>query len=103
MSDKTVIEGLIRLQHRKDNSEKHYLKEVSEMKKGNMMVKRIAMVIAAVAIVAGAGISGHMTAEAAKTQMMEISCPHCHEYITVDVMQDDVECTNCFENIHIDG
>ena len=73
------------------------------MVKGIMIVKRIAMVIAAVAIVAGAGVNGHMTAEAAKTQMMEINCPHCHEYTTVDVMLDDVECTHCFENIHIDG
>ena len=73
------------------------------MKKGIMMVKRIAMVIATVAIVAGAGISGSMKAEAAKTQMMEISCPHCHEITSVDVMQDDVECTHCFANIHIDG
>ena len=73
------------------------------MKKVNVMVKRIAMVMAVVAIVAGAGLSGHMTAEAAKTQMMEISCPHCHELTSVDVMQDDVECTHCFENIHIDG
>ena len=73
------------------------------MKKGNMMVKRIAMVIATVAIVAATGINGHMTAEAAKTQMMDISCPHCHETTTIDVMQDDVECTHCLQNIHIDG
>ena len=67
------------------------------------MIKRAAMVIATVAIVAGAGISGNMTAEAAKTQMMEISCPHCHELTIIDVMQNDVECTHCLENIHIDG
>ena len=73
------------------------------MMMGNMIVKRIAMVIATVAIVAATGINGHMTAEAAKTQMMEISCPHCHELTEVDVMQNDVECTHCFENIHIDG
>lgn len=71
--------------------------------KGNMMVKRLAMVMAAAAIVTGAGFSGHMTAEAAKTQMMEISCPHCQELTSVDVMLDDVECTHCFGNIHIDG
>lgn len=73
------------------------------MKKGNMMIKRVVMVIAAVAVVAGAGINGHLTADAAKTQMMEISCPHCHELTSVDVMQDDVECTHCLGHIHIDG
>jgi ribosomal protein S27E len=72
------------------------------MKMGNMMVKRIVMVIAVLTVVAIAGISGHITAEA-QVQYMEISCPHCHELTTVDVMQDDVECTHCLENIHIDG
>ena len=69
-------------------------------------VKRIAIVLAAVAVIAGAGLNGHMTAEAArkvKTQMMEITCPHCHKYITIDVLKDDVECTKCHSNIHIDG
>ncbi len=73
------------------------------MMMGNMIVKRIAVVIAAVAMVAGASANGHMTVEAAKAQMMEISCPHCHETTSVDVMQNDVECTHCHESIHIDG
>ncbi len=58
------------------------------MKKGSA-VKRIAFVLAAVAVIAGARLNGHMTAEAArkvKTQMMEITCPHCHKYITIDVL-----------------
>lgn len=72
------------------------------MREGNM-TKRIAMVLTAITIVAGTGLHSHMTAEAAKTQMMEISCPHCQENVTVDVMQDDVECTHCMEHIHIAG
>ena len=66
-------------------------------------VKRVAMVVATMAIIAGAGLNSHMTAEAAKEQMMEICCPHCHENVTVNVMLDDVECTHCLENLHIDG
>nr|WP_155833280.1 DUF2614 family zinc ribbon-containing protein [Butyrivibrio sp. WCD3002] len=79
------------------------MREGFEMKKGNMMLKEIVMIVTAVAIVLGSGLNKHMTAEAAKTQMMEISCPHCQELTTVDVMQDDVECTHCGEHIHIDG
>ena len=66
-------------------------------------MEKMVMIVTAVAIIAVSGLIRYTTAEAAKTQMMAISCPHCHEYITVDVMQDDVECTHCFENIHIDG
>lgn len=72
------------------------------MKKGNM-VKRIAMVLTVVMFVAGTGLGGHITAEAARVQMMEICCPHCHENITIDVMRDDVPCPRCIANIHIDG
>ncbi len=73
------------------------------MMKGMVFVKRLAMVFTLVAVIAVASLNGMLKVEAAKTQMMEISCPHCHENTTVDVMQDDVECTNCFVNIHIDG
>ncbi len=66
-------------------------------------VKRAAMVAIMVAITAGIGIGTHLTVEAARIQMMEICCPHCHENTTVNVMEDDVECTCCHSNIHIDG
>ena len=71
--------------------------------KGIVIAKRIVMVFVVATFVAAVGLNGHMTAEAAKTQMMEISCPHCHKYTTIDVMQDDVECTECLKNIHIVG
>jgi ribosomal protein S27E len=67
------------------------------------MMKKMVMIVTAVAIIAVSGLIRYTTAEAAKTQMMAISCPHCHELTTVDVMQDDVECTHCHAHIHIDG
>ena len=70
---------------------------------GNTIAKRIAMVLAVVAIIAVTRFYGNMSVTASKSQMMEIACPHCHEVITIDVMQDDVECPDCYKNIHIDG
>ncbi|SEL86715.1 hypothetical protein SAMN04487770_11966 [Butyrivibrio sp. ob235] len=72
----------------------------------NTMFKRIAMVLAVVALVSGSAFNREnikVEAEETNVQMMEISCPHCHETITVDVMKDDAPCGHCHENIHIDG
>ena len=68
-----------------------------------VFVKRIIMVIAVAAIVSGFGFAINMKVAEAKSQKMEITCPHCHENTTVDVLQDDVTCSHCHENIHIDG
>ena len=73
------------------------------MIKGLIIVKRLVMVLAATILVAQTGLNGHMTTEATKTQMMEMTCPHCHEITTVDVMQDEVGCTHCHDIIHIFG
>ena len=70
------------------------------------MIRRIAMVLAVMALVSGVAFNRQnikALAEETNVQMMEISCPHCHETTSVDVMQNDVECSHCFENIHIDG
>ncbi len=73
------------------------------MKNWNVVIKRIAMALAVVTVVAAASGSDHMTVEASKTQMMNITCPRCHKTIEVDVMQNDVQCEHCLEHIHIDG
>ena len=73
------------------------------MKNSDVMIKRIAMAMAVVAIAVAASGSDHMTVEASKTQMMNITCPHCHETIEIDVMQNDAQCTHCLEHIQIDG
>lgn len=73
------------------------------MAEGSVIAKRLAMVLAVITIIEVARFYGGMTATASKTQMMEISCPHCHETITIDVLLDDVECPKCLKNIHIDG
>ena len=70
---------------------------------GNVIIKRFAMVMAVASFITATGFNGNLTKASAKSQMMEISCPHCHEYITIDVLLDDVECPQCLKNIHIDG
>ena len=71
-----------------------------------VFVRRFAMIIVAAAIASGvfftAFRSNTKIAEA-KSQMMDICCPHCHEIISVDIMMEDIECPCCLESIQIDG
>ena len=73
------------------------------MMKGNEITKRLAMIVAVAAIVIATVLNGQMTAAARKVQMMEIACPHCHGFVTINVLLDDQDCPQCHENIHIDG
>ncbi len=67
---------------------------------------RFTMIIVAAAIAAGVFFSAfraNTKVAEAKSQMIDICCPHCHEIISVDIMQDDFDCPCCEEHIHIDG
>ena len=111
VSDISVTELLLVYQYKQNNCRlakasrlKHTIKGVQVMKK--VFVRRFAMIIVAAAIATGVFFSAFRTntqiAEA-KSQMMDICCPHCNEIISVDIMMNDLECPCCAEHIHIDG
>lgn len=71
-----------------------------------ILVKKSIMIFAAASMVFGTHLaSGGPINEApvANEQMMEISCPHCHDNITVNVQADHVECSSCHTDIELFG
>ncbi|SFB71634.1 hypothetical protein SAMN02910398_00404 [Butyrivibrio sp. YAB3001] len=66
---------------------------------GMGFMRKITVLVMATIITANMGtVKINTNDNLSKAQMMQISCHHCHENITVDISGDHAICEHCGEN-----